>query len=201
MSQPAFTNIERQEPIALVSIDEARQWVGLYGDTSLDAELKICLDSAIESISNWLGVAVSNAEITDKYVGGTREFTPSQKGINLSTITLAFYNTSGAMQVVSSTNYTIDPTAKVPCVVLDEDYLPIYHASYAYPWSLAYTNDFSKIAGFPAINSVKLAVRVMTSKLWMHRGDSDMNTYGYDRLLSQVLGPAKDSDWYSRLQG
>ena len=206
---PEHTQVERLESLALVSIDDARAWVGLYGDTSLDDELSSCLQAAIESVSNWLDAVITNIRVTDFYPRSTRSFTPSQSSVSrisstdrTPVVTLSYYNDQNDVIVVGEDDFNYDPTTHGLEFFLDDEFNSVnINQIYTNPWRLQYTNDVRYTNGLNSDASVTLAVRILTSRYWTYRGGIDPNPNATDRAVSNILGPAKTVDWYVRIQG
>ena len=207
---PVHSQIDRLETTPLVSIDDARAWVGLYGDTSLDDELLACLKAAIESISNWLGMAIINAKVTDWYPENCRKFRPSQMGVSrdsstsmIPVVTLSYYDGNNDIVVIDPADFSYDPTTENLEFVLNSGFIAANGISheYAYPWKLEYVNDISHLIGHVYEGSINMAVRILTSRYWTYRGGIDPNPNATDRAVSNILGPAKTIDWYVRMQG
>ena len=65
--KPAWTDVALPPASALVSKSDARNWLGLYGDTSLDDEIQTALDAAIEKVAAHVGFRISDTQITDYF--------------------------------------------------------------------------------------------------------------------------------------
>ena len=202
---PARTSIERPETRALVSIEEARAWIGLYGDTSVDSEVAATLNASIEVVSNWLGAAITRSVIFDWYPKTTKVFHPSQPGVlkiaGVPQVELHYYDGENVLTTVLASKYEYDPTVDTPVFSLVEDYAPSVSEKYEFPWRLKYTNSLDSIRDFPAIDSIKMAIRVMVTRYWQHRGRIDPNPHATDKAISSILGPAKTTQWYLKAQG
>jgi len=168
------------------------------------------LDSAVEQVSNVLGAAITPVEIQDWYEKSCRVFSLSQPGVMTvgsmdptPIATLSYFSNAQppARTLVAADRYWRDPTLGRIEYRLNDDYQPDVTPLYQYPWVVTYTNDISRIKDDNAVGSIKMAVRVLVTRLWQHRGRIDPNPHATDKAISSILAPAKSQNWYLTNQG
>ena len=165
---PAWTQADPAPAAPIVTVAEARNWVGLFGDSSLDAELGACLEAAIEKVADFIGYRIQDTGITDYFTGG-RELELSEPGIDTATVKVVYSDAGGSDAVLDSSRWSLDPTAERNTVVIDS--LPELSGALRHPLRITYTSKLAHVRGPATVGRIKTAVRMETSRLWRSRGE------------------------------
>ena len=185
--KPAWTEVQWPPSTLLVTLAEARDWVGVYGDESLNAEVQAALNAAVEKVADNVGYRISDTIIVDYFARGHREFELSEPGIDISTVQLQYYDMARALQTVGAANWYLDPTTPVHTVQYTGDRMEL--GDVKYPIRVQYTSQLSAVKGTPVIGRLKLGVRTALNWYWSLRGPAARNSDSslLDRTLTSLL--------------
>ena len=191
---PAWTDITWPATSPVVSKAEARSWLGLYGDTSVDDEIQAALDAAIEKVAAHLGFRISDTTITDYFatLGPGTPLELSEPGVDWTgTLPVVKYLTStGATTTAAATRWKRDATAPRHLICW-KDSRPSLYAKAEYPVMVVYTSKLANVLGSPALGRCRLGVREATAWYWTNRGTQSADAKLLDRRLSALLQSAK----------
>ena len=174
---------------APLTVAEARNWVGLFGDASLDDELTACLNAAVEKVSSFVGYKVAKASVVDHFSGLANDrMALSEPGVDVSTLEVKYRNTSGNEIAVADTEYFVDKTSKRIAVVWNEGAFPddvsVYFVN---PVTIAYETDISEVQGSHVLERLSLGVRLATEWFWQNRAVLNPAPHLLDRSLYSLL--------------
>ena len=185
--RPAWTQAAPAPFVPIVSLAAARNWVGLYGDSSLDDELSACLEGAVEKVADFVGYRIQDTAIQDHFgphCGRVLEL--SEPGIDASTVQVKYRDAAGAEQVLDA--WTLDPTAERNTVILDA--VPALSAVFRYPLRIEYTSKLAAVRGPATAGRITTAVRMTVSRLWQSRGEI-ADPHLADKALSSLLASCR----------
>lgn len=192
----AWTQAAPTPTAPIVSTAEARNWVGLYGDSSLDAELAVCVEAAVEKVADFVGYRIQDTAITDHFSRNCgRLLELSEPGLDPSTIQVKFYGADGAEASLAADAWRRDPTAEATLLILDE--VPALFADYDYPLRVEYTSKLANVRGPATAGRIKTAVRMTVSRFWESRGQNwaagvpGSNVNIADQALTSLLGSCR----------
>ena len=191
----AWTDVSWPASTPVITKVQARNWLGLYGDTSLDDEVQSALDAAIEKVAAHVGFRISDTEITDYYfkpLGPGTRLELSEPGVDWTgTLPVVKYHmASGTLHTAAASRWRRDSTADRNVIVWTADAPALFDGA-AYPVQVVSVSKLSSVLGSPAVGRVKLAVREATSWFWTNRGTASADAKLLDRRLSALLQSAK----------
>ena len=171
------THIKRGRPSpvnSIVNLDEARRYLGIYGDVSIDPEIGVALGAAKEKISNFVGKPIDSSSVVEF-------FKPSPKirlaFENMNTPVVEFMNRSGTWQ--SASINLLDLTTELPVIHVDvpED----IDDKTENPMRVTYESGASENR-----QKLKQAILVMTQDIFESR-NSEESPKDYTRILNSLL--------------
>ncbi len=195
--RPAHTNLLWPPSAPIATKDEARGWIGLYSDTSVDAEIQTALDAAIEKVASFVGFRISDTQVTDFFPGPVEtgdRLELSEPGVDWTDAPPAVKYWSAAnspsLLTAAGSRWKRDPTAAgsvlvwcgAPYSVTDK---------YAYPLQVVYKSKLANVHGAPVIGRAKLAVREALVWFWTNRAQQSADAKLLDRRLSALLQATK----------
>ena len=194
--KPSWTDVEWPPSNPVVSVAEGRNWVGLYGDSSLDTELGAALEAAVEKTSAHLGHRISDTTVTDFYPASALAIDSrlelSEPGVDWTTAPpeVKYLNSTGATTTAASSRWKRDATAAANVICWKDSTAALYDKA-EYPVMVVYTSKLSAVLGSPAVGRVRLAVRESLAWYWANRGTQSADAKLLDRRLSALLQSAK----------
>ena len=196
--KPAWTWTTWPPVGPLATVRQARNWVGVYGDSSVDDEISACLEAAEEKIAAFVGYRISDTAIADYFPAACgRRLELSEPGIDRATVAIKYYDADELEQTLDAADWSLDPTAERNIVTLDA--VPALSRRARHPIRAEYTSKLINIRGAPAIGRLKLAVRMAVTfnwatrsetELWRTRGDLSADL-AIDRALWSLLASCR----------
>ena len=191
---PVWSNVAWPPKSPVISLTEARNWIGIYGDTSIDKEVSACLEAAIEKIASNVGYRISSTNVTD-YFSTTGEienprFKLSEPGIDTSTIEVKYYQeNTGALITLAASKYFLDESSLASIIVIKAGGKPDDISSlHVNPWVISCDSKLENVRGSPSLDRLKFGVRVALNWYWQSRGQLQEA-----RLLDRTLYSILDS--------
>lgn len=176
----------------VVTLVQARDWLGIYGDTSVDADVTACLEAAIEKVADNVGYRVSDTDIRD-YFPHTRQphFELSEPGIDASSVVVRYYNDSEMLMPADNAAWLLDPTVHRNLILWRAGSpVPMLSQVVRYPWVVEYKSKLAAVRGTPAIARLQLGVRTALTHYWQNRGVAQESSM-LDRSLTSLLQSCK----------
>ena len=191
--RPVWTKAEWPPVTPLMSISDARNWLGIYGDISLDVEVKVCLDAAIEKISSNVGYRISDTKTIDYFVRNADvKLVLSEPGIDTNTIVIKYYDSTGALNTVDAAKYYLDDTAISYKLFWNEGGFPANVSSkLENPIRVEYQSKLVNILDVHSIERLKYAVRLALNWYWQSRGALLQDPYLLDKSLWSLIQSCK----------
>ena len=192
ITRPDWTDVAWPPAVPVASLKDARDWLGIFGDTSVDDEVRACLEAAIEKVSSNVGYRVSDTRVTDYFSGAelvdTLRFELSEPGIDTSTIVVKYYEESiGALNIVDAADYFLDESSLASMVVIKEAKKPAdISTTLSSPWVIAYSTKLNNVRGSPSLDRLKMGVRIALNWYWQSRGELTESSL-LDRALYSTL--------------
>ena len=189
--KPVWTEIIWPPTTPIVSLADARDWIGVYGDTSIDAEVQAALDAAVEKVADNVGFRISDSGIIDFYprAGGALEL--SEPGLDVTTVKVRYYDADRELQTLDSDQWVFDPTTAVHTIELADPakVVGLMSTKLRNPLQVAYTSKLATTKGTPSVGRLRLAVRTALNWYWGIRGSGARNsdTFLLDRTLTSML--------------
>ena len=107
--------VERGIPGQLVAVDQLRDALGLYGDTSLDDRLTSALAAATDKVASLRGESVTGEDLVAFYPRLARillcpdvRIDHGDAGIITTTVAVTYYDQDNALQTIDPADYWID---------------------------------------------------------------------------------------------
>ena len=191
-THPAWTLAAWPPVTPLVAVADARNWIGIYGDTSLDTEIKSCLNSAIEKVASVVGYRVSDTAITDYFPrSATTKLCLSEPGVDRETLAIKYTQAGGEVITVESSKYYLDPTSERVTVTWMQGEAPTDLSTEAEnPIQAEYKSKLANLLDAPTVDRVKYAVRVALNWYWQSRGQLQ-DPHLLDKSLTSLLQSCK----------
>ena len=192
--RPVWTKAEWPPVTPLMSLSDARNWLGIYGDTSLDDEVKVCLDAAVEKISSYVGYRISDTKTIDYFVRNANvKLVLSEPGIDTSTIVVKYYTeNTGSLNTVDASKYYQDNTAMSYTLFWNEGGFPANISSkLENPIRVEYQSKLVNILDVHSIERLKYAVRLALNWYWQSRGALLQDPYLLDKSLWSLIQSCK----------
>ena len=193
--RPAWSDIDWPAASPIVALADGRNWLGVYGDTSVDAEVQACLDAAVEKVADFVGFRITDTRIADYFprtpawgCGFANVLELSAAGIDTATLSVKYLDAAGAEQTLAETAWRLDPTQPGYAVVLDE--MPALSDRHMNPLWAVYRSKLADIRGAPAAGRLKLAVRMVATQLWRARPEP-VDPHVLDKALYSLLAAAR----------
>ena len=194
--QPSWTELVWPPASPIASKAEAREWLGLYGDESVDDQIQTALDAAVEKVAAHVGFRISDTTVTDHYPpgalqrGGRLEL--SEPGVDWAGAVSVKYLSSNGGQIVtaSATRWKRDATADAN-VIRWTDAAPVLYKDADNPVQVVYRSKLLNVLGAPVVGRIKLAVNEALAWTWTNRGVQSADAKLLDRRLSALLQSAK----------
>lgn len=187
--RPAWTQADPTPTAPIVSTVQARNWVGLYGDSSLDAELAVCVEAAIEKVASFLDYRIEDTAIMDFYPAASdRALELSEPGIAEASVAVKIYDRDGAEQTLADDAWSLDPTAERNTVILAA--VPQLSADYRYPLRVEYTSSLEHVRGPAVAGRIRAGVRMALAWSWRTRGEP-ADPHLLDKSLTSMLAGAR----------
>ena len=176
----------------IVALADARNWIGVYGDTSVDAEVQVCLNAAVEKVASHVGYRISDTCITDYYSTKSPRFLIlSEPGIDVKTIEVKYYAAADdSLTTVANTEYYIDETVQRHKIIFNENFDIDISDKYENGLQVDYKSKLTLIRGQPTVERLKQAVRVALNWFWNNRGQQQ-DPHLLDKTMSSLLNGAK----------
>ena len=190
---PVWTKATWPPATPIVALADARNWIGIYGDTSVDAEVQTCLNAAVEKVASNVGYRISDTAITDYFAAQKlQRLVLSEPGIDTSTIVVKYYAASDdSLTTIADTEYYLDETTQAHNLVFNDDAAEVeFSAIYANPVQVTYNSKLTLIRGQPTVERLKQAVRLATNWFWNNRGQLQ-DSYLLDKSLYSLLQSAR----------
>ena len=192
--RPVWTKAEWPPVTPLMSLSDARNWLGIYGDTSLDDEVKVCLDAAVEKISSNVGYRISDTKTIDYFTKSANvKLVLSEPGIDTNTILIKYYEEStGTLNTVDAAKYFLDNTAMSYTLFWNEGGFPANISSkLENPIRVEYQSKLVNILDVHSIERLKYAVRLALNWYWQSRGVLLQDPYLLDKSLWSLIQSCK----------
>ena len=174
-----------------LSLEEARQELGLFSDTSEDDLVTDLILTATERVSDVIGRPLTAITVTDFYSMLARRMELSNT--NVSALTkFAGYTGTGEVSESSLVDiaHVLDVTGKIPTIMVDLDAIDIlqFRSDLIAPYKATYTTD--TVTEFPANQEqIRSGVRYMISVLYEARGTGQLHE-GWQKGLMGLLTTA-----------
>ena len=192
--KPSWTQAVWPPVKPLVSVEDARNWLGIYGDSSIDPEVEVCLNSATEKIASNVNYRISDTQITDYFPDTARDnLVLSEPGVDKDTIEVKYYDINGISQTVDSYRYLLDPTSEEHTIFWVDGEFPLdVSSTMKHPILVQYSSKLSNILGVPSVDRIKYAIRMTLNWYWQSRGQLQ-DPRMLDKSLSSILQSCKDN--------
>ena len=191
--KPSWTRAVWPPVIPLVSLVEAKNWLGVYGDASLDDEIQNCLDSAVEKVSSSVDYRISDTKITDYFKGrsSSNKLILSEPGIDTDTIVVKYFNDDEVETTIAEDKYSLDDTAREYTIQFREDGFPSdVSLTKENPIFVKYNSKLSESRGFPTVERLQYAVRLVLNFYWQNRGEI-ADPHAFDKNVSSIVNSAR----------
>lgn len=174
-----------------VTLQEARNWLGLYGDSSLDDQVRECLNAAIGKVSNFVGFAFQSGSVTEHFPPGCRNqrirLGARQSFVKAGSVAVAVFDSRNQRQAAGADEWTLDPTTEHAELILSLRSTTL-STDFALPVLVTYALE-ARDAG-PDTAALKSAVQLVAQRLWSLRGQTAEPGVS-DRALSSLLQSVK----------
>ena len=176
----------------VVTLAEVKDWLGLYGDDSLDAEAQVCLGAALEKVESMANYKISSAGTTDYYPREATRLELSEPGIDAASIAVRYIGTAEDWTLLDAAHWHLDDSVEMPAVQLHVADRPVLGSSRLLSWRVEYSTSLAAVHGIHGVDRIKLAVRTAADYFWGLRGvDSrSSDTALLDRTLRSLLAGA-----------
>jgi len=179
------------ESADFVALSEARGWLGLYGDQSLDEQVRACLHAAIAKVTAFVGFNFQAAAVTEHFPGDCRHgrvlLATRPAFIRDGSLAVAFYDSRNERQAADPAEWTLDPTSEQAELLLS---LRAAELSRDFRSPVEVTYDLDAQSGGPDAAALRTGVQLVTQRLWTLRGQ-DAAPGLSDRALSSLLQSLK----------
>ena len=175
----------------IVTLAEARDWIGVYGDTSLDDEICAALEAAVEKVADNVGYRVADSNVVDYFAVSAdrgRVFELSEPGIDTTTVQVRYYDCARAIQLLPAADWYLDPSSSIHTVRFESGVV-VAVGAVQNPWQISYQSRLANIKGVSSVGRLKLGVRTALNWYWGLRGPGARNsdTSLLDRALTSLL--------------
>ena len=188
-SRPLATQHTRVDASAsLVTLQEARDELALFADSTMDDTVTRCIHSAESMVGRMLGTTLVAADIVDRYTGFTSEALLLSNGWLAAAPALSVHYRapdSDSLTALDARHVIVDPTTENPSVRVRANPLPELSGDYAGPVEVHWRSD--PAGATQGLDDVRAAVRFLVSALYETRGVGEL-PMGWTRAVRQLLG-------------
>lgn len=193
---PKWTKVAWPPTAPVVALAAARDWLGVYGDTSLDAEVQVTLDAAIEKVAANVGYRISDTTVTDHYTRQARgpfsRLQLSEPGIDAATLAIEYYDSDEQQHAIAADEWTLDPTTRENVVRLGSSFAALdISAELENPVTARYETKLANVLDAPVMGSIQQGVRLALNHYWNSRGEASQDPHLLDKSLASLLAAAR----------